>query len=104
MTDFDGFPSPAIQSFIMVDVTASHLPRLLQDPAFKEYQSTESNSVPSKQARLVVHRITDEVMQDERYMAWVRSFGKDTNVSFGRRSDDADRRWQITDDALSYRI
>ena len=70
----------------MVDVTASHLPRLLQDPAFKEYQSTDSDSVPAKQARLVVHRITDEVMRDEQYLAWVRSFGKDTHVSFASRT------------------
>ena len=87
----------------MVDVTASHLPRLLQDPAFKEYQLMDSKSVPSKQARLVVHRITEEVMQDERYMAWVRAFGKDTNVSFGRRPDHVNMRWQITHDASTHR-
>jgi len=87
----------------MVDVTASHLPRLLQDPAFKEYQSTDSDSIPARQARLVVHRITEEVMQDERYMAWVRAFGKDTNVSFSRRPDHSNMRRQITHDASSYR-
>lgn len=65
----------------MVDITTAHLPRLLDDPAFKEYQSIESTGKPEKQARLVVHRITDGVMRDERYQAWVRAFGKDTPVS-----------------------
>lgn len=65
----------------MVDITAAHLPRLLDDPAFKEYHIVESTGKPEKQARLVVHRITDEVMKHERYQAWARAFGKDTPVS-----------------------
>lgn len=68
-------------AFIMVDITASHLPRLLEDPAFKEYQSVDGQDQPGKKAGLVVHRISDEVMRDERYQAWAKAFGKDTPVS-----------------------
>jgi hypothetical protein len=65
----------------MVDITTAHLPRLLEDPAFKEYQIVDGADKPEKQARLVVHRITDEVVRNERYQAWARAFGKDTPVS-----------------------
>ena len=73
-------------AFIMVDITAAHLPRLLEDPAFREYQLVDGADKPGKKAGLVVHRITDEVMRDERYQAWAKAFGKDTPVGPAVRS------------------
>jgi hypothetical protein len=67
------------KAFIMVDITQAHLPQLLAEVSFKEYQ-IEAGAT-RKQARLVVHRATQEVLRDERYLEWIKTFGPETHVS-----------------------
>ncbi len=69
---------------ILLDVAMEHIPSIISNPAFEPYLQV-GDTLPQHSVHLLVHRITQEVAQDARYIGWVRKFGRNTHVSLALR-------------------
>lgn len=75
-----GGPGPAL---IVVSCSAANVDGLLASRAFHRYQPARSGAGVREgvSPHVVVHRVEHAVWADERYQAWMRAFGSDTQVS-----------------------
>jgi ribonuclease Z len=75
-----GGPGPAM---IVVSCSPANLEGLLASKAFHRYQPDREGGENEKAVspHVVVHRVEQVVWADERYQGWMRSFGKDAQVS-----------------------
>lgn len=64
---------------IIVDVAKAHMDNLLQSREFDAYRGPGS-----KRADVIVHRLTNDVLADPRWLEWAKSFGEETSVSCKR--------------------
>lgn len=64
----------------MVDISIKHLPALLASKEFEEYQ-TKPDGSQARHAHMIVHRVTNSVLRDGRFIDWVKKFGEKTLVS-----------------------